>query len=173
MVMSTCTNSQLFLVVNEMKEVMQSSSNRPVTIRPGSVAVTRSHNDDHGELMLEIHHGDQPRGIIRRCDLSVQPFRTITTIILQGGLPQDKVISITGQEFNMLLAVDNDDDRLELHTSGRLKWACGLKAGDAVQVQLTKKSEPVAGVIRGSGTHQLSRSRYGLQFVVEIVVSLV
>ena len=154
---------------------MQSSSNRPITIRPGSIAVTRSHNDDHGELMLEIHRGYQPRGIIRRCDLSVQPFRTITTIIilLQGGLPQDKVISITGQEFNMLLAVDNDDDRLELHTSGRLKWAFGLKAGDAVQVQLTKKSEPVAGVIRGSGTHQLSRSRYGLQFVVEIAVSLV
>ena len=150
----------------------ESPSNRPITIRPGSIAVTRSCNDDHGELMLEIHRGYQPRGNIRRCDLSVPPFHTITTIKLQGGFPQDKVVSITGQEFDMLLGVDDDDDRLELHTSGKLKWACGLKAGDAVQVQLTKKSEPVAGVIRGSGTHQLSRCRYGLQFVVEIAVSL-
>ena len=53
------------------------------------------------------------------------------------------------------------------------EWACGLKVGDDVVVQLAmpeEESEPVAGVIRGSGTRLLSAIDYGLQFVVEITV---
>ena len=61
------------------------------------------------------------------------------------------------------------DARFELYSSGRLKWACGLKVGDDVKVRLGRNNEPVTGVIRGSGTRLLPYV-YGLQFIVEITV---
>ena len=46
----------------------------------------------------------------------------------EGGLPQDKVVSITGQEFDLLLGAPLycDESQAELHSSERLKWACQL-----------------------------------------------
>lgn len=106
--------------------------------------------------MFEVHRG----------------FTSPTLVVRDGGLPLDKVASITDQEFDILLGVPYLDDkaRLELHSSGRLKWRCGLKLGDKVCVKLTRDCEPVAGVIRGSGTQNLSENNYGLHFVVEIMV---
>ena len=85
-------------------------------IPPGSVVVIRPSN---GENEFEVHRDTQflfgPRLVTR-----------------EGGLPRDKVVPITGQEFDILLGTQGprDDFRLELHTTGRLKWACQLKVGD-------------------------------------------
>jgi hypothetical protein len=88
----------------------------------------------------------------------------------EGGLPRSKVVAVTDQEFDILLGIQSIDDniRLDLHSSGRLKWVSLLKDGDAVQVKLDRESAPVAGVIKGTATNP--PNFHGLQFVVEITV---
>ena len=129
-------------------------------IPPGHVVVIRPSN---GENQFEVHRGTQfmflgPRLVTR-----------------EGGLPRDKVVPITGQEFDILLGTQrpHDDFRLELHTSGRLKWACQLKVGDDVLVKIGAPVVHIPGVIRGNATLQLSNNNYGLRFVVEITVRLI
>ena len=59
-------------------------------------------------------------------------------IIREGGLPLDKVVAITDQECDALLGTyySGDKPRYPFHSSGRLNWACQLKAGDEVQVKM-------------------------------------
>ena len=59
--------------------------------------------------------------------------------------------------------------QLELLSSGRLKWACQLKAGDEVQVD---DSVLIADVIRRTGTFPSYKSNYGLQFVMEMEITV-
>ena len=131
-------------------------------IPPGYVVVIRPSN---GENEFEVHRGTQ---------FIVFGPRLVTR---EGGLPRDKVVPITGQEFDILLGTQRydlcDDFRLELHTSGRLKWACQLKVDDDVLVKIGAPVVHIPGVIRGNATLQLSNSNYGLQFVVEITVRLI
>ena len=88
----------------------------------------------------------------------------------EGGLPLSKVVAVTEQEFDTLLGTSHFEDkiRLDLHSSGRLKWASLLQDGDAVQVKLDEENAPVAGVIKAIGTR--FPPLHGLLFVVEITV---
>jgi hypothetical protein len=92
----------------------------------------------------------------------------------EGGLPPSKAVAITGREFDILLGTDHfeNKNRLDLHSSGRLKWASLLKDGDAVQVKMDKESALIAGAIKGTATCPPMRvlNTHGLQFVVEITV---
>ena len=128
----------------------------------GHVVVRKPFNDANE---FEVHHGSR--------------FLLGTPVLVnrEGGLPLNKVVAINEQEFDILLGIHQFDDkiRLDLHSSGRLKWACLLKDGDAVQVKFGKKSAPVAGTIRGTVTRPLQHNttNHGLLFVVEITVGKV
>ena len=161
------SKNQLFLVIDKIKQCRWNSNyfgtQREGDICPGHVAVIRPCNGGkefelHRGSLLFMFTGHGPLLITREC-----------------GLPRDKVISITDQEFDVLLGTYpcSDKHRYELHSSGRLRWACQLKAGDEVQVKVDDRisTSTVAGVIRGSGTVGADRSDYGLQFVVEITVN--
>ena len=153
------SKNQFCLVVDKIEQYPCTifGKQREQDIFPGTVVVTRPCN---GENEVEVHRGG--RFYFAPC-LATR----------EGGLPRDKVVPITGQEFDVLLGIyDEDQPRLELHTSDRLKWVCQLKAGDDVQVKLDMRSAPVpvAGVIRGNATRLLSELTYGLQFIVEITV---
>lgn len=125
----------------------------------GCVVVIRPHNRKNE---FEVHRGS--------------PFLTNGPGLVsrEGGLPQDKVVSITDKEFDILLGSNYNGDmtRFQLHSSGRLKWVCQLKVGDEVQVKLGDKVDELAvpGVIKGSATRLLQRIDYGLHFIVEITV---
>jgi hypothetical protein len=130
-------------------------------ISSGHVVVRKPCNDANE---FEVHRGSQ--------------FWTHTPVLVnrEGGLPRSKVVAITGREFDILLGTDvysEDEVRLDLH-SGRLKWACMLKDGDAIQVKFFEESAPVAGVIKGTATRlvQHNINNHGLQFIVEIAVKV-
>ena len=147
------SKNQLYLVVAAIEQCQWTylGEQREGEIHPGRVVAVRSYHDGN---QFEVHRGSGT-------------WSTPVLVNRAGGLPRDKVAAITNQEFDLLLGVPYNEARLEL-LGARLKWACQLKVGDAVQLKLTEESELVSGVIRGSGTQKLS---YGLQFIVETTVS--
>lgn len=151
------SKNQFFLVVEEIGKCQWTfyRKQREGRVDSGCVVVIRPCNDDNE---FEVHRGS---GV----------WDTPVLVRREGGLPRDKVVSITDQELDILLGTQTitNQSLLKLHSSGRLKWACRLKAGDNVQVNL-HMMEKVAGVIKGSATMPNSCSSYGLQFIVEIKV---
>ena len=151
------SKNQFFIVVEEISKCRWIHFENPYegSVDPGCIVVIRPCNDDNE---FEVHRGS---GI----------WSTPVLVRREGGLRRDKVVSITDQELDILLGTQtiSNRSRLELRSSGRLKWACQLKAGDDVQVSL-HTMERVAGVIKGSGAIPISRSNYGLHFIVEIKV---
>ena len=152
------SKNQFFLVIDKIEQCRWNffGKQREEDICPGHVVVIRPCNDGKE---FEVHRGSRT-------------WAGPLLVTREGGLPQDKVISITDQEFDVLLGVyyGGDGLRREFHSSGRLKWACQLKAGDEVQVKLGHHESIVAGVFRGSGTLRAGVIDYGLQFIVEITV---
>ena len=151
---------QFFLVIEKIEQCRWTfyGEQRERDILPGNLIVIKPCNNGINDF--EVHRGSGT--LIFGPKLASR----------DGGLPRDKIVSITGQEFDILVGVDGTtttDGRFELYSSGRLKWACGLKVGDDVKVKLGRNNEPVTGVIRGSGTRPLPYA-YGLQFIVEITV---
>lgn len=151
------SKNQLFIVIGEIKRCRWTYWNDQPEgpIRPGCVVVVRPCNGDNE---FEVHRGS---GVWNAPVLASR----------EGGLPRDKVVAITGQEFDILMGVPcvDDKERREMYSSSRLKWACQLKVGDAVLVK--RKRILVPGVISGTGTHEIYTREYGLQFVVEITVN--
>ena len=146
--------NQLFLVVEVIQQCRWTAygKQREGDVDPGCVVVIRPCN---GGNEFEVHRG-----------LGV--WITPVLISREGGLPRDKVVAITNQEFDILMGTKSDNARVELHSSGRLKWACRLKVGDEVQIN----SEcTVPGVIRGNGTSPSNMPDYGLQFILDITVN--
>ena len=124
-------------------------------INSGQVVIRKPCNDANE---FEVHRGSE----------------TIDGPLLvnrEGGLPPNKVAAITDQDFDILLGTHPFEDkvRLDLHSSGRLKWASLLKDSDAVRVKLDRKSASIAGVIKAIGTRPLP-NYHGLLFIVEITV---
>ena len=151
------SEKQFFIVVGEIQQCRWTSYEEQCegNILPGCIVVIRPCN---GGNEFEVHRrrsGGRPTPVL---------------ISREGGLPQDKVVAITDQEFDILLAIYDSLSRLNLHSSERLKWACRLKVGDKVQVEIDNSESRVAGVIRGSGIVRADRADYGLQFVVELMV---
>ena len=160
------SSNQLFLVVENIEQCRWNyiSIQQEGDIPPGTVVVIRPCHDDTNEF--EVHQGS---------GLLFSPGSMTTLVSREGGLPRHKVVSITDQEFDILLGINLDTNfhigeaRAELYSSNRIKWVCGLKVGDDVLFKPEETSEPVAGVIRRSGTHML-KFTHGLQFIVEITV---
>ena len=86
-----------FLVVEKIEQCRWTvlGNQREGGIPPGNLIVVRPCND--GINNFEVHRGS--------AFLSDSPGGSIL-VTREGGLPRDKVISITGQEFDMLLTAD-------------------------------------------------------------------
>ena len=121
--MDSGNQNQFFLVVEEILQCRWTfcGDEREGSMYSGCVVVIRPHNRKNE---FEVHRGS--------------PFLTNGPglVIREGGLPQDKVVSITDKEFDILLGSNYNGDvaRFQLHSSGRLKWVCQLKVGDEVLV---------------------------------------
>jgi hypothetical protein len=158
----SCKN-QLFLVVEDVEKCRyrRFGDLEQGDIDSGHIVVRKPCNDANE---FEVHRGSQ-----------FFLVRSPTLVNREGGLPLSKVVAITEQEFDILLGTQHIEDkiRLDLHSSGRLKWASLLKDGDAVQVKLDRESAPVAGVIKGTATHPPHHhtNEHGLLFIVEITVT--
>ena len=155
------STNQFFIVIQEIQRCRWTfcGHSREGNLHPGTVIVIKPRN---GENEFEVHRGT-PLGA-----------EVPTLVTREGGLPRDKVASITDQEFDILLGSNYSGDpaRFQLYTSDRLNWTCQLNVGDEVQVKIGDKRGEVPGVIRGSAARLLRRLDYGLQFIVEITVNL-